>query len=105
MNKKKDTINELSLSGKVIELDCLRYTPFGLPVRGIFLLHSSELLDTGKPRQVLLKIRAVLLGTLALDLEGLSVGDMLHAWGFLAPVKKNSTELRFHIQKASKMEG
>ena len=42
--------NQFVLSGKLIELDALRYTPAGIPVVNFRLSHESEQIEAGAKR-------------------------------------------------------
>ncbi len=98
--KEKRIPNDFFLLAEIVWIGHLRYTPVGLSIREVSLLHESDILEAGYPRHVILRIRSVIIGPLALQLEGMKVGDSLKAWGFLAPVNHEKNELLFHIQRA-----
>jgi primosomal replication protein N len=91
-------MNQLELGARVLECGPVRHTPAGFPVLEMLLAHVSEVMEAGLPRRVELTVSAVALGDLALLLADMSLGSDLHVKGFLAPMRKNSTKLRLHLQ-------
>jgi primosomal replication protein N len=79
-------VNQLALSATALEVQPLRYTPAGLPAIEMLLGHESEVIEAGKQRRI-----------------ELTLGASLTIQGFLAPVRKGSTKLVLHIQKADRV--
>jgi primosomal replication protein N len=84
------------LSGSVIAIEPLRYTPAGLPLLSFVLHHVSEVSEAGLKRKVECEVNAVILGDLANTV--LQQGSQIKAAGFLAKRSAKSTQLVMHIQ-------
>jgi primosomal replication protein N len=91
-------MNQLELGARVLECSPLRYTPAGLPVLEMRLVHTSEVMEAGLLRRVEFTLAAVALGDLAFLLADTSLGSELQVKGFLAPMRKSSAKLRLHLQ-------
>ena len=87
--------NQLVISGEVVQIEPLRYTPAGIPLLSVVLHHVSEQVEAGMKRKVECEVNAVTLGDLAL--KGLVLGTHIHATGFLARRSLKSTQLVMHI--------
>ena len=94
-------MNSLTLSGVVIGLEAVRYTPAGLPLLSFVLQHASEQTEAGLKRKVECEVNAVVLGSLAGEIakSNIQIGDNIKAKGFLAKRSAKSTQLVFHIDK------
>lgn len=92
-------MNQLRLSVRVIRLAPLRHTPAGVAVQRVWLAHESEVIEAGQARRVVLELQAVALGDLARALAAESAGGVFHAEGFLAPIRRGSERLVFHLQR------
>ena len=88
--------NEVALSGELIALEPLRYTPAGVPVVGFRLLHRSRQVEAGVGRQVECDISGVALGEAALALSGLRIGNAVKVSGFLNRRNRTSAQLVLH---------
>lgn len=91
-------MNQLDLSAQLIELEPLRHTPAGIPIIRLRLAHTSEVQELEHLRKLQMEIRAVALGDMATKLHRAKLGDSYIFSGFLAPIKKDSDYLIFHIQ-------
>jgi primosomal replication protein N len=98
-------LNNLTLSGVVIGLDAIRYTPAGIPLLSFVLQHISEQTEAGLKRKVECEVNAVALGNIAGDIakSSIQIGDNIKAKGFLAKRSAKSTQLVFHIDKLEKI--
>ncbi len=98
-------MNSLTLSGVVVGLDTIRYTPAGLPLLSFVLQHASEQTEAGLKRKVECEVNAVALGNIASDIakSSIQIGDNIKAKGFLAKRSAKSTQLVFHIDKLEKI--
>ena len=90
-------LNSLTLSGVVIGLEVIRYTPAGLPLLSFVLQHASEQTEAGLKRKVECEVNAVAIGDLAK--QNIRMGDNIKAKGFLAKRSAKSTQLVFHIEQ------
>ncbi len=90
--------NRLVISGQVVELDSLRYTPAGLERIEMKIRHASTQQEAGVPRQVQCEISALALGKVALQAARLQAGQQVKAAGFLAQRSLRSTQLVMHIE-------
>jgi primosomal replication protein N len=98
-------LNNLTLSGVVIGLEAIRYTPAGIPLLSFVLQHISEQTEAGLKRKVECEVNAVALGNIAGDIakSSIQIGDNIKAKGFLAKRSAKSTQLVFHIDKLEKI--
>ncbi len=90
--------NRLVISGQVVKLDSLRYTPAGLERIEMTIRHASTQLEAGMPRQVQCEIAALVLGKAARQAATLQAGQHVKAAGFLAQRSLRSTQLVMHIE-------
>ena len=85
------------LSGVVVHLEPIRYTPAGIPLLSFVLQHASEQIEAGLKRKVECEVNAVALGDIAkLNIQ---LGANIEAKGFLAKRSAKSTQLVLHIVK------
>ena len=85
------------LSGVVVGLEPVRYTPAGIPLLSFVLQHASEQIEAGLKRKVECEVNAVILGDLAK--QNIQLGSAIRAKGFLAKRSAKSTQLVLHIEK------
>jgi primosomal replication protein N len=89
-------VNKLVLSGVVVALEPIRYTPAGLPLLSFIVSHVSENIEAGMKRKVECEVNAVALGDLAKN--NITLGANINVSGFLAKRSAKSTQLVLHIQ-------
>ncbi len=85
------------LSGVVIGLEPIRYTPAGIPLLSFVLQHVSEQTEAGLKRKVECEVSAIAIGELAKT--NIQLGFSVKAKGFLAKRSAKSTQLVLHIDK------
>ena len=85
------------LSGLVVGLEAIRYTPAGIPLLSFVLQHASEQIEAGLKRKVECEVNAVAIGDLAKT--NVHIGDNIKAKGFLAKRSAKSTQLVLHIEQ------
>ena len=85
------------LSGVVVGLEAIRYTPAGISLLSFVLQHTSEQIEAGLKRKVECEVSAVAIGELAKT--NIHIGDNIKAKGFLAKRSAKSTQLVFHIEQ------
>jgi primosomal replication protein N len=90
-------VNQLQLAACIAERDAMRYTPAGIPIVAARLLHSSEQVEAGIPRQVEFEIAAIAAGEISGKFNQAELGEMFRFTGFLARKNRNSKSLVFHI--------
>ncbi len=91
--------NRLVISGQLIELDGLRYTPAGVERIEMKIRHASTQHEAGAPRQVQCEVNALALGEAARQAARLQAGQQVKAEGFLAQRSLRSMQLVMHIEK------
>lgn len=91
-------MNDVQLSGQVVERGALRYTPAGLPALDVRLAHTSRVEHEGEWRQISLEIHATAIGDTARRLEAMAVGDTALFSGFLGK-QRNGRGVMLHIQR------
>lgn len=89
------------LSGVVVHIEPIRYTPAGIPLLSFVLQHASEQIEAGLKRKVECEVNAVALGNIACDIakQNIQLGANIKAKGFLAKRSAKSTQLVLHIVK------
>lgn len=97
--------NEVVLSGCVVEISALRYTPAGLPVLNFRLRHESRQTEAGIPREVKLEAQAVALGAPANMLTGSKLGTQVKLAGFLAAKGLRLAQPVLHVREIEFLEG
>ena len=85
------------LSGVVVHLEPIRYTPAGIPLLSFLLQHASEQTEAGLKRKVECEVNAVALGDLANS--NIQLGSSVKVKGFLAKRSAKSTQLVLHIEQ------
>ena len=93
-------MNQFRLQATLNQLSAVRYTPVGIPVLELGLHHQSEVIEANLARQLQFAMEAIALGEVALQLADLPLGSELALQGFMAPRRKDSSFLVFHIQQA-----
>lgn len=96
-------MNQLEITGTVLETKPLRYTPAGLAVIEMLLDHESQVQQANHMRRVNLTLTAIAMGDTALMLANVVLGTQLCLKGFLAASRKGSSRLVLHIQHASQL--
>ncbi|HEY3300378.1 MAG TPA: primosomal replication protein N [Methylophilaceae bacterium] len=90
-------MNKLVLTGEVVQIDTLRYTPAGIPLLSFMLHHLSEQVEAGMKRRVECDVNAVVMGELAERSLAVKVGTQLKVSGFMAKRSLKSTQLVLHL--------
>ena len=85
------------LSGVVVHIEPIRYTPAGIPLLSFVMQHASEQIEAGLKRKVECEVSAVVIGELAKS--NIQLGSAIKAKGFLAKRSAKSTQLVIHIEK------
>jgi len=93
------------LSGRLLELGALRYTPAGVAALEFKLAHESEQDEAGARRQVRAELSAIAFDTQAKLLTGRALGTPLRVEGFLGAKSKRSRRLVLHVTKIEFIEG
>ena len=92
------SVNQLTLTASVVELEALRYTPSGVPALNCQLEHVSEVTEAGQVRQVKALVKSVSFGGVAERLANQDIGAHWNFKGFLA-TPRGTKRLVFHIQE------
>ncbi len=93
------------LTGKLLELAALRYTPAGIPALNFRIAHASEQIEAATKRAVECEMSALALGQTALLLAGAKPGDQLRLTGFLAAKSLKSRTPVLHVNEIEFLEG
>ncbi len=97
--------NCLKITGQIIELDALRYTPAGVPVLGFRFGHQSRQQEAGHPREVTVDLSAKAMGELAHLLAGKTLGSQIRLTGFLAAKSAKNKQPVLHVTAIEFLEG
>jgi primosomal replication protein N len=90
--------NHVELTAGIEEQKAIRYTPAGLPVIDLILVHSSSIQEAGTLRQVNATVKAVAIGSVAEQIQTQPIGSVWKFSGFLA-TPKNGKNVILHIQE------
>ena len=96
--------NQVVLTGRIAEMDALRYTPAGLPLMAFKIGHVSEQIEAGFRRKVECEIPAIAMGDPAQVVAGWKAGDSIKAAGFLARKSQHSQQLVLHLNRIELIE-
>ena len=81
----------------IAEREAVRYTPAGIPIVTARLLHASEQIEAGIPRQIEFEMTAIAAGEISGKFSRAELGVLFRFSGFLARKSRNSKSLVFHI--------
>jgi primosomal replication protein N len=93
------------LSGRLLELGALRYTPAGVAALEFKLGHESEQDEAGARRTIRAEVSAIAFETQAKLLAGSRLGVGLRIQGFLGAKSKRSKRLVLHVTNIEFIEG
>ena len=91
--------NQLELSGEVILLEALRFTPAGIPILILTVRHVSNRSEAGMKRQVECDVPVMAMADLAKKAAGLKIGDQIKVAGFLAKKSLKNDRLVLHLNE------
>ena len=97
--------NELVLSGSIAAKEPLRYTPAGLPLLQLVLMHQSEQSEAGAPFRAALEAVVLVLGDAAAALDRQPLGTQISVKGFLARKSRNSRQLVIRTEHYKLIDG
>ena len=97
--------NQVTLSGTLVELGALRYTPAGVPAVEFRIRHESSKSEAGAERKVIAEISALAFDKVALQIASAGLGSALRAQGFLAAKSQRSAKIVLHVTNIEFMEG
>ena len=93
------------LSGNLIELDALRYTPAGIPVVNFRLSHESEQIEAGAARAVQCEVAGLAFEREARLMAAAKLGMQVKVTGVLAGKSRESKQLVLHATNIEFVEG
>jgi primosomal replication protein N len=93
------------LSGRLLELGALRYTPAGVAAVEFKLGHESEQDEAGGKRTIQAEVSAVAFETQAKLLAGRPLGSAVNVQGFIGAKSKRSKRLVLHVTSIEFIEG
>ena len=98
-------INRVEISGKLVELGALRYTPAGLAAVEFKLAHASRQEEAGASRSVDAEIAAVAFEAQARLVAQAKLDTEVSLKGFLAARSRRSRRLVLHVTDIEFIEG
>ena len=90
-------MNKLVVSGEVVQLDALRYTPAGLPLLSFTVRHSSEQTEAEMQRKVECEVPVIAIGKIAEQAKAIQVASQVKLAGFIAKRSLKSSQLVLHL--------
>ena len=97
--------NRVTIAGRLIELDAVRYPPAGVPVLKFRLQHDSVQTEAGGERKVSCEIAAVAFEREAKLLASAKLGSSVKVNGFLAARSRSSRTPLLHATQIEFAEG
>ena len=95
-------MNRLLISGALIQVEPLRYSPAGVPIAEAVILHRSSQTVATQPRQVECELAVQASGSLATQLAQLSSGTQVKMEGALNRRSVNSRQLILILNRIEK---
>ena len=89
--------NQVVISGELIALDGLRYTPAGVARVALTLRHNSQQPEANGLRQVQCEVNALAFADVADKAARFAIGQTVKVRGFLARQSIRSRQLVLHI--------
>ncbi|MGQ0651005.1 MAG: primosomal replication protein N [Betaproteobacteria bacterium] len=93
------------MSGALIELGSLRYTPAGLAAVEFRIRHASEVAEAGGTRTVQAEVAGIAFESLARVIAATQLGAHARFEGFLGAKSKRSKKLVLHVTNIELSEG
>jgi primosomal replication protein N len=91
--------NRVRVSGKIADLDELRYTPAGIPIISFTIHHVSEQIEAETKRRVECEIPAIAMTEMAKRVAQIRQGTFIEVEGFLDRKSRNNQNLVLHVDK------
>jgi len=95
-------VNRLVISGALIQVDPLRYSPAGVPIAEAVILHRSSQSVAAQARQLECELTVQASGTLAAQLAQLATGTQVTLDGALNRRSVNSRQLILILNRIEK---
>jgi len=95
-------VNRLVISGVLIQVDLVRYSPAGVPIAEAVILHRSSQAVASQTRQVECELTVQASGSLASQLAQLVVGTQVKLEGALNRRSMNSRQLILILNRIEK---
>lgn len=89
--------NQLVISGEIVAIESMRYTPAGVARMALTLRHRSEQIEANVQRQVQCEVQALAFAEVADKVRQFAVGQQVKVRGFLAQQSIRSRQLIVHI--------
>lgn len=90
-------MNKLVVTGEVVQLDTLRYTPAGLPLLSFVVRHASEQSEADMKRKVECEVPVIAIGQIAEQARAIQMASQVKLAGFLAKRSLKSSQLVLHL--------
>lgn len=95
-------MNRVHLSGELIEMAPLRYTPAGLAVLTAKLHHVGTVLEASSERKIVFDMPFTAIGEIASAMSQLEEGSAVRVDGFIAPKSLKTSRLSLHVTAFTK---
>jgi primosomal replication protein N len=94
-----DSVNELALTGIIVERDALRHTPAGIALVNFRVAHASEQREAGTTRQVNAEVVCLAVEEQARLVVAAPLGAAVRLSGFLAAKGRTGKQLVLHVKR------
>jgi primosomal replication protein N len=95
-------VNRLLISGALIQVDPVRYSPAGVPIAEAVVLHRSSQTIAAQSRQMECELTVQASGSLAVQLASLATGTQVKLEGALNRRSVNSRQLILILNRIEK---
>lgn len=94
-----DSVNELTLAGRITERDALRHTPAGIALVNFRIAHVSTQAEAGAARQVNAELNCLAVEEQARLVVAAPLGSAIKVSGFLAAKGRSGKQLVLHVRR------
>lgn len=98
--KYSPNLNQLVISGKIVDLNIPRYTPAGIMVTEFRISHVSHQEEAGIQRRIELELAAIALANMAEKIVHMGSGSNIELTGFITKKNRLSNQLVLHVSDA-----
>lgn len=93
-------LNQLAISGKIVDLNIPRYTPAGIMITEFRVSHSSSQEEAGIQRRIEFELTAIAMANIAEKIAHMGSGINIELTGFLTKKNRLSNQLVLHVSDA-----
>lgn len=100
--------NYFSLIASLEAVQPIRYTPAGIAILEMNLIHSGKVVEANLTREIMMNVQAMAVDNICIKILKLIKSNQLnqayHFTGFMAPRRRGARSLIFHIQNINDLQ-